>query len=96
MSKHLIFVAKIEAKPDKFEFVKSELQKLVSPTLKEPGCIQYDLHQDIENPALFLLYESWESRELWQQHTRNPRLGEFMKTTEGAVVSFTINEMTRL
>ncbi|MEO1610025.1 MAG: antibiotic biosynthesis monooxygenase, partial [Pseudomonadota bacterium] len=25
-----------------------------------------DLHQDNENPAHFMFYENWESRELWQ------------------------------
>ena len=46
MSKTLTIVASIEAKPDKIDLVKAELQKLIAPTLKEAGCIQYDLHQD--------------------------------------------------
>lgn len=62
MSKKLTIVARIEANSDKIEWVKAELLKLIEPTLKEAGCIRYDLYQDNENPAVFLLYEKWESR----------------------------------
>lgn len=71
-----------------------ELLKLLEPTLKEAGCIQSDLHQDNENPAVFVFYENWERRELWQEHMNNTHLAEYMKATERAVASFTLNEMT--
>ena len=96
MSKPLTIVGKIEANADKIEFVKAELLKLIPITLKEAGCIQYDLHQDNDNPAIFLFYENWKSRELWQQHMNNTHLKEYMQTTEGAVASFTLNEMTQV
>ena len=95
MSKKLTIVARIEANPGKVELVKAELLKLLEPTLKEAGCIQYDLHQDNENPAIFMFYENWESRELWQEHMNNTHLAEYMKATEGAVASFTLYEMTK-
>ena len=96
MSKNLIIVARIETNNDKIDFVKAELLKLLEPTLKEAGCIQYDLHQDNENPAVFVFYENWESRELWQEHMNNAHLAEYMQATEGAIASFTLNEMTKI
>ncbi|NEQ54029.1 MAG: antibiotic biosynthesis monooxygenase [Leptolyngbya sp. SIO3F4] len=95
MGTPLTIVGKIEANPDKIEFVKAELLKLIPITLKEVGCIQYDLHQDNDNPAVFLFYENWESRELWQQHMSNTHLVAYLKATEGSVASFTLNEMTK-
>ena len=95
MADKLTIVARIEANSDKIEFVKAELLNLIEPTLKEAGCIQYDLHQDNENPAVFLFFENWESRELWQKHMNNTHLVEYMKATEGAVALFTLNEMTK-
>jgi len=91
----LTIVARIKTNSDKIELVKAELLKLIEPTLKEAGCIQYALHQDNEDPAVFLFYENWESRELWQEHMNNAHLAEYMKATEGAVASFTLNEMTK-
>ena len=62
----LTIVARILAKPEKRELVKSELLKLIDITRAEKGCINYDLHQDNENENLFLFYENWESRDLWR------------------------------
>jgi quinol monooxygenase YgiN len=76
--------------------VKSELIKLIESTRKEEGCIQYYLHQDNERPELFLFYENWESRELWQSHMTNDHLSVYMAATEGAVADFVLNEMARI
>jgi len=90
----LTIVANIIANPDKIDLVKTELEKLVEPTRAEAGCINYDLHQDNDNPAHFMFYENWESRELWQNHSANKHLIAYRAATEGAVAEFTLNEMT--
>ncbi|WP_119968607.1 putative quinol monooxygenase [Shewanella japonica] len=95
MSK-LTIVANIIAKAEKVELVKAELVKLIDVTRAEEGCINYDLHQDNENPAHFLFYENWQSRELWQTHMNNTHLADYMAATEGAVDSFVLNEMTHI
>ena len=96
MSKALTIVATIEAKPDKIDLVKTELKKLIAPNLKEAGCIQYDLHQDNQNPAFFLFFENWESRELWQDHMNSSHLAEYASATEGSIESILIQEMSQL
>lgn len=95
MSK-LTIVANILAKEEKRELVKSELLKLIDITRAEEGCINYDLHQDNENPNLFLFYENWTSRELWRTHMENDHLKAYLEATDGAVESFTLNEMTQI
>lgn len=93
MSK-LTIVASIRANPDQIDLVKAELEKLIDTTRSEDGCINYDLHQDNGNPAHFMFYENWESRELWQSHMNAPHLAAYMEATEGAVAEFTLNEMS--
>ncbi|WP_153913025.1 putative quinol monooxygenase [Shewanella sp. TC10] len=92
----LTIVANIIAKADKVELVKTELLKLIEITRAEAGCINYDLHQDNENPAHFMFYENWETRELWQTHMGNTHLAQYMSATEGAVEQFILNEMTQI
>ena len=92
----LTIVARIEAKTDKVELVKTALLKLIEPTRSEEGCMQYNLHQDNENPEVFVFYENWESRALWQTHMNNDHLKTYMEETEGAVENFTINEMSKI
>jgi len=95
MSK-LTIVANIKANPDKIALVKKELEKLIALTRAEAGCINYDLHQDNANPAHFMFYENWESRELWQTHMNAPHLAAYMQATDGAVAEFILNEMTQI
>ena len=90
----LTIVANIHANPNQIELVKSELEKLVPITRAEKGCINYDLHRDNSDPAHFMFYENWESRELWQIHMNAPHLAAYMKATDGAVTQLTLNEMT--
>jgi quinol monooxygenase YgiN len=90
----LTIVANITANADKIDLVKAELLKLINITRAEEGCINYDLHQDNENPSHFMFYENWESRELWQTHMDNQHLKDYMAATEGAVEEFILNGMS--
>lgn len=92
----LTIVANITAKADKIDLVKGELEKLIPITLAEEGCLNYDLHQDNENPAHFLFYENWETRELWQAHMSNQHLTDFLAATEGAIEELSVDEMTQV
>ncbi|GAA4454630.1 putative quinol monooxygenase [Novipirellula rosea] len=93
---HLTIVANIKANADKVDFVKSELLKLIDPTQAETGCVQYDLHQDNDNPAHFLFFENWESRELWQMHSNSKHVKDFAAATEDAIDELSIYEMTKV
>jgi len=92
----LTIVANIHTKADQIELLKAELQMLVEITRAEDGCSQYDLHQDNENPAHFMFYENWESRELWQTHMNAAHLAAYMAAADGAVEAFTMNKMTKI
>ncbi len=92
----LTIVANITAKADQIALVKAELEKLIAPTLPEEGCLQYDLHQDNDNPCHFMFYENWESRELWQAHMNSQHLKDYLAATDGAIEVFTLHEMTHL
>ena len=95
MSK-LTIIANIKVNSGKVDLVKAELEKLIPVTRAEKGCLQYDLHQDNEDPEHFLFYENWESRELWQTHMNAPHLAAYIEATEGAVAEFSINEMSQI
>ena len=92
----LTIVANIIAKADQIDLVKTELEKLIGVTRAEQGCINYDLHQENENPAHFMFYENWETRELWQAHMSNQHLQDYMAAIEGAVEEFALNEMAHI
>ncbi len=74
----LTVVANIVANKDSIDFVKAELIKLIEVTRAEAGCINYDLHQDNENPAHFVFYENWQSREHLQTHLANSHIADYV------------------
>ncbi|MDY6855699.1 MAG: putative quinol monooxygenase [Thermodesulfobacteriota bacterium] len=92
----LTIVANITAKTDKIDLLKAELEKLIDITRAEEGCLQYDFHQDNENPAHFLFYENWESYKLWQAHMNNQHLKDYKAATNGADEIFSLHEMKRI
>ncbi|MEW7007869.1 MULTISPECIES: putative quinol monooxygenase [unclassified Lentilitoribacter] len=92
----LVILAQITAAEGKEELVRNALEKLVEPSLKDEGCIRYDFHRDNENPAYFVFYEIWETRDLWLKHMDTPHLAAYKSATEGAVADFKLNELTRI
>lgn len=95
MSK-LTLVASITAKEGKIEELKSTLLALIAPTKAEVGCINYHFHQNNENPAHFLFYENWETRELWQDHMETPHIKGFMAAADELVENVAIKELTEI
>lgn len=45
---------------------------LVAETIKESGCITYELFQELNNPNNLTLIEEWEDIEALQHHTQMP------------------------
>jgi quinol monooxygenase YgiN len=70
----LTVIARMRAKPGCEARVEAELLKLVAPTRAEEGCINYDLHKSQIEPAVFMFYENWTSRELLDRHLASPHL----------------------
>ncbi len=96
MKKALVIFAKVEAKADQIEFVQSQLLKLIPLTLKEAGCLQYELHQDNTNKAVFMFHEIWETPEHLQAHASSAHFQECMSAIENAVNVIELYEMTKI
>jgi len=92
----LTIVAQITATQGKEALLQAELEKLITPTRAEEGCLQYDLHVDNEAPGFFVFYENWTSDALLQAHLKAPHLDAFRAATQGAVARFVLNKMTRI
>ena len=73
-AKSLTVLAHVKAQPGKENEMRRELLSLVEPSRKDPGCLSYDLHQSVENPALFMFHETWSSKELLDRHLQKPDL----------------------
>ena len=68
----LTLVVALRAKEGQHVLLEAELRALVSPTRREEGCLQYDLHRGADQPGTYLFHEVWASREHHAAHTRTP------------------------
>ncbi len=96
MSKPLTIVARIKAKPGREDALAAELIKLVAPTLVEAGCLQYDYHRDLEDPANFLFFENWATKGQWLAHMESPQLKAYNSATAGLVDEFELYQMEKV
>jgi quinol monooxygenase YgiN len=71
-------VAQLRARPGQERALGEALVALVSPTRREPGCLAYDLHEDADDPASFVLYEIWRSRTEHAANLQTPHLHDFV------------------
>lgn len=73
----------VEAKQGKESELKQALMKVVEPSRNESTCLEYRLHQDLNNPAQFVLFENWISKEAHQQQFQKPYIVELIGKLEG-------------
>lgn len=70
-------VATFTVKPDKVdEFIREATKSLVEPTVGEPGCIRYELCQDVAEPTRLAMIECWESDDHLKTHLSQKSLAE--------------------
>lgn len=93
---YLTVIAKVVAKKNAVEALKVELLKLVEPTREEDGCIEYRLHQDEEDPSIFVFYETWQSRESLSQHMQSPHFMQYIQNTSSLIADKNIHLMAEL
>ena len=79
MSEKVTVTAILRAKPGKELELRKFLLGLRPPTLAEKGCINYDLHESLSEPGLFLFHENWASRADLDAHGKSPHLLEWRK-----------------
>ena len=74
----LTVIASMRARPGREQALREALEALIAPTTQEAGYVNYDLHQGVEDPAVFFFYENWESGEALDAHLAAPHLVDFV------------------
>ncbi len=78
----LTVVATITARPEFRDELASLLLAQIPPTRAEPGCINYDLYVDLNDPCVFVFYENWTCPEALLEHMAMPYLTPFLSQVD--------------
>lgn len=73
------FILHAKTRPDRAEAFETLFRAYVGPSRAEPGCIEYHMLRDLEDPTLFIFYEIWESRAHLDVHSALPHMAQFFE-----------------
>jgi len=62
--------------------VREELHKLLAPTRAETGCLNFDMHQALDNEGDFLFHENWTSKQDLERHFQTEHIRNWLKISE--------------
>jgi quinol monooxygenase YgiN len=71
-----VVVAKWIAKEGLEADVAQALARLQAASLQEPGCREYRVHREVDNPRSFLLYEVYDDAAAYQAHLESTHFHE--------------------
>lgn len=79
-------VAKNYVMPEKIQEFMGLCKKLVEASLKDEGCINYGLYQELENSGILTFLEEWKDEKSLDQHLNSshfkeifPSLSEYLE-----------------
>jgi quinol monooxygenase YgiN len=71
------FILHAKTRPEKAEAFEALFRAYVAPSRAEPGCIEYHMLRDQQDPTLFIFYEIWESQANLDVHSNLPHMKQF-------------------
>jgi len=92
----LTCIAKITAQADHKSTVKQELQKLLAPTRKEVGCINYDMHIDNDKDNIFIFHENWLTEADLDNHLASQHIKACFDVIGDLLESVEVNRLSRV
>ena len=79
---HIIH-APLPIKPERVDdFIESLKGDAIGSTREEPGCLRFDVYQNVDNPAELYLYEVYVNQAAFDYHAKTPHIQEWRKTVE--------------
>ena len=69
--KIMIIIAENYIKPVKLNEVRKMYEKLIHYTRKQPGCISYNLYQDLNNSSSITFVEEWNNEDDLNVHLKD-------------------------
>jgi quinol monooxygenase YgiN len=76
----MIVVAKIKAAAGKEKEMEKALLDMIPKVSEEEGTLVYTLHQDQNDPAVFLFYEKYKDTDALVAHSATPHFKELFRT----------------
>ncbi|WP_313519439.1 putative quinol monooxygenase [Pseudomonas sp.] len=77
MSEPYGFILEARTRAGRSDAFEALFRGYVAASRGEPGCIEYHMLRDAEDPTLFIFFEVWASREHLEVHSALPHMQRF-------------------
>src|SRR5215203_357470 len=73
----IVLVARLKVRPDAIEAAKQLALGIVADSRSEKGCVNYDVHQAVDDPTVFVWHETWKDKQALDAHFEEPHFKNF-------------------
>jgi quinol monooxygenase YgiN len=73
----IIVAGSVRVEPAKREAARAIMEKVITASRGEDGCIDYAYAVDVLDPGVVRVWEVWRDRETLQRHFQTPHLAEW-------------------
>lgn len=74
------FILHAKTRPEKSAAFEALFSGYVQASRAEPGCIEYHMLRDQQDPTLFVFFDIWQSRAHLDVHSNLPHMQQFRET----------------
>ncbi|MBN8237118.1 antibiotic biosynthesis monooxygenase [Halobacillus kuroshimensis] len=86
----------LTAKEGREEELFNELKKVIEPSRKEAGCIDYVLHRSLDDASVFAFYETWKDQEALQMHIDSDHYQAYREATKDLTSSREVHKLEKV
>ena len=79
----LVVAGDVEIDPANRDAATLAARKVMAATREEPGCLEYTIAADVDDPARFVIVEKWASADALESHFETPHMAEFQAAMAG-------------
>jgi len=94
---NFVVIFELQVKAESVEkFLPLALANAQASVAREPGCLQFDVVQDVDDPTRCALYEVYTDSAAFDSHGKMPHVQEFFAAANDMVVSRSARRARRL
>ena len=82
----IVIVARLKVQENAVDETKKAALGIVADSRAEEGCVNYDIHQAIDDPTVFIWHETWANKAAIDEHFEKSFFKEFSAAVEGFAV----------
>lgn len=78
----IVLVARLKVREDAVEEAKQSALAIVADSRAEEGCVNYDIHQAIDDETVFVWHETWKNKAAIDEHFETDFFKDFYSKVE--------------